>query len=586
MTFPNSSEPVEGWRIRFRVKKGANAEAYRVVDHRNKLAFLKVFNKHDLKEDRSDSTAWPLELVIRESLDFPGIPNLIQSGVLPNDGRPYFITDLVPGETLDQLLYREFVLSEYRAKPLMEGLLKVATYLHKLENPVVHNALTPVNIILDECTGGSERLVLVSFGHAKRESDGPGASLLTVDPRYVPNECFEGSTSSPTTDVFALGATYYRILFGAPPWGEFTAAAKHADLRETLLAARLQPVPMPTHTLSGELDLSSRSAIRKALSPLPDNRFKDAGTFLEALAEPASREMKTVSGARPGQAGPNEHKPHGFAAVAGMDELKRILTEDFLSALRKPELYRRFGLSIPNGMLLFGPPGCGKTFIAERFGEELGFAFRKISPSTVANTYIHGTQEKIAQLFDAARNEAPCVLFLDEVDALVPSRSGELSHAYAAEVNEWLVQMSNCGEAGIFLLAATNQPRRIDQAVLRAGRIDKVVYVGPPDHEARRAMFEIHLSQRPLEEIIDFNELARLTAARIASDIRLLVDEAARDALTLGDHSIGMSHLQDAIRRNGPTVGPGVLAEYEGMRREFESRRSVKRTVRSNRFDN
>ena len=586
MTLPNGSEPVEGWRIRFRIKKRTNAEAYRVVDQRNRLAFLKVFNAPAVKEDHLDSTAWPLELTIMRCLEFPGIPNLIESGLLPKDGRPYFIADHIPGETLDLLLARELALSEYRAKPLLKGLLAIAAYMHALEDPVVHNALTPGNVILDDYTDGDERLALVDFGHARRDSDGPPESLLFVDPHYVPNECFEDSGSSPTTDVFALGATYYRMLFGVPPWGESTVTAKHLDLREVLLEARIQPVRMPTHSLSGELNPSLRNAIRKALSQRPDDRFRDAGAFLEALEEPASNEMTSVSGTRPSRVGPNERKSHGFAAVAGMAELKQILTEDFIRALREPELYRRFGLSIPNGMLLFGPPGCGKTFIAERFGEELGFAFRKISPSTVANTYIHGTQEKIAQLFDAARNEAPCVLFLDEVDALVPSRSGELHHAYAAEVNEWLVQMSNCGEAGVFLLAATNQPRRIDQAALRAGRIDKVVYVGPPDHEARKAMFEIHLSHRPLEAPIDFDELARLTEARIASDIRLLVDEAARDALTSGHHSIGMSHLQDAIRRNGPTVAPGVLAQYERMRREFESQRSVTRTVRSNRFDN
>lgn len=585
MTLPNGSEPVEGWRIRFRITKGAKAEAYRVADNEQKLAFLKVFNSHGLKQDRLDSTGRPLELAIIGSLKCPGIPGLIQSGLLHSGGRPYFITDLVPGETLEMLLLRKFALSEDRAKPLLEGLLEIAAYLHALEDPVIHNALMPVNIILDECTDGGERLVLVGFGHARRVSDGPAESALSVSPYYVPNECFEGAISSPTTDVFALGATYYRMLFGAPPWADCTAAAKPSNLRNALREARLQPASIPSHTLSGKLDPSSRNAIRKALSRLPDDRFENAATFLEALSEPASRKVRSVSWSGTGHEGPNEREPGGFAAVAGMTELKRILTEDFLNALRKPELYRRFGLSIPNGMLLFGPPGCGKTYVAERFSEELGFAFRKISPSTVATIYIHGTQEKIAQLFDAARNDAPCVLFLDEVDALVPCRTGGLHHAYAAEVNEWLAQMSNCGEAGIFLLAATNQPRRIDGAVLRAGRIDKVVYVGPPDHEARRAMFEIHLSQRPLEDDIDFGELARMTEARVASDIKLLVDEAARDALTSGDRCIGMPHLQDAIRRTGPTVGPGVLAEFERMRHEFESRRPMQRAALSNRLD-
>jgi len=338
---------------------------------------------------------------------------------------------------------------------------------------------------------------------------------------------------------------------------------------------------MPLRTVDGDPDSSVLNAIKKAVSPRPDDRFEDASAFLAAIVE-TTREASSIPRSSPAvQSTPRSRRQHGFAAVAGMSELKRILTEDVVNALREPEEYQRFGLSIPNGLLLYGPPGCGKTFIAEKFGEELGFAFRKIIPSTVASTYIHGTNEKTAQLFDAARREAPCVLFLDEVDALIPSRDGELHHAYAATVDEWLAQISGCGEAGVFLLAATNRPRRIDPAVLRAGRIDKVVYVGPPDHAARRAMFEIHLNHRPVDDAIDFDELARLTKDRVSSDIKFLVDESARDALTSRTGGIRMSHLMEAIRRNGPSVGTQALADYENMRREFEPERSSKRAART-----
>ena len=578
MSFERNSEPINGWRVHHQIDWDQRANTYRIVDARNKPGFLKIFSLNGLKNDRSDSTLSPIELVIRESLDCPGIPKNVQSGVLSSDGRPYLITEFITGETLDKLLYREFALSEIRAKPLMRGLLEVAAHLHSMEDPIVHGALLPVNCIVEQCKDYEERLVLVGFRYARRQSDVSGHSLLPVDSHFVPNECFEGASNSPATDVFSLGATYFKMLFAAAPWEDETATAESKDLRYALLEARKHPLRIPTRTLCGELASSSRKALQKALCPLPDDRFEHAGAFLEALSETASRKLSTQSIANR-QVDSNSDKPKGFAAIAGMTELKRILAEDFINVLREPDLYRQFGLTIPNGMLLFGPPGCGKTFIAERLGEELGISFRQIRPSSVASTYIHGTQQRIAQLFDVARDEAPCLLFLDEMDALVPRRSGDLQHAYAAEVNEWLIQLSNSGEAGVFLLAATNQPRRIDPAVLRSGRLDKVVYVGPPDHEARRAIFELHLSRRPLDHEIDLDELARMTHGRVASDIKFLVDEAARHALTSRDNCIRMSYLQGAIRQSGPTVGPSVLAEYEKMRIEFESQRSINQPI-------
>ena len=581
MIFANGSEPVSGWQVRFPIKRAPNAQTYRVVDGQGNRAFLKVFDKELVPEDRLDPKGQLIEVAIMESLQHPYIPSFKESGMLEDERRAYMLTELVPGETLDHRLARDFALPKFHAKMLMEQLLEIVAYLHAVDDPVVHSEITPSNIILDAREGRDEHPVLIDFGHARRESDGPPASPSVVDPYYLPNECLEGTSSSTATDVFALGATYFRTLFGMPPWGECIPEPRHGDLRESILKARLGPLPIPLRTVGGEPDSSSLNAIRMALSPRPDDRFKDAGVFLAAIMEPKRAAASVTRSSPLVQSTPVARKQHGFAAVAGMSELKRILTEDVVNALREPEEYQRFGLSIPNGLLLYGPPGCGKTFIAERFGEELGFAFRKIIPSTVASTYIHGTNEKTAQLFDAARREAPCVLFLDEVDALIPSREGELHHAYAAAVDEWLAQISGCGEAGVFLLAATNRPRRIDPAVLRAGRIDKVVYIGPPDHAARRAMFEIHLSHRPVDDTVDYDELARLTKDRVGSDIKFLVDESARDALTSRTGGIRMSHLLEAIRRNGPSVGPGMLAEYEKMRREFEPERSPKRSART-----
>ena len=570
MLLSNGSRPLPGWQIRFPVKQAENADTYRVADETGALAFLKVFHPNRIEADRFTSAGRLLEIAIMESLDHAGIPPIRQSGLL-EDGRPYFLADLVPGETLDHRLARVVAISASAVGSLMRELCAAVSHLHSLPDPVTHNELTPSNVVLDPGEHDDDRPVVIDFGHARRASDGAASQLSRVDPHYLPNECYEAPVSAPTADVFALGATYYRALFGIPPWYVANASGGQADLRETLLRARLEPLRLPERAIGGNPDATALSAIRKALSLRPEDRFQDAGKLLEALGEGTVAKPSGHRDPLPQPALGPVGGMRGFDAIAGLDDLKETLQRDVIDVLRDPERHRRFGLTIPNGLLLYGPPGCGKTFVAERFGEELGFAFRKVRPADVASIYVHGTQERIKQLFDEARREAPCVLFLDEVDALMPARDGNLHATYAGEVNEWLAQMSDCGNDGIFLLAATNAPDRLDVAGGRTGRFDKTVYVGPPDYDARKAMFEIHLADRPVARDVDCGELARMTRGRIASDISFLVNEAARRALAGGAGAIGMEHVVNAIRGNRPSVSADLLERYEKMRETFES---------------
>ncbi len=507
-----------------------------------------------------------------ESLDHPSIPTVEASGVVGSRNQPYLLTKLVPGETLEDRLARDFAFTPAHTTVVFRELLEIIAYLHGLDDPVFHNELIPQNVLLAIRGEREDWPTVIDFGHARRASDGYAQHPSVVDPYYLPNEAYEGATSSAFTDVFALGAICFRTLFGVPPWKLENRSSQ--DLREELLRARRKPPSIPARTSGGDVGPSVLAAIKKALSVRSEDRFSDAAAFLEALEEKPPDDGRPRSGTnslRPLQSVRTEG--YGFAAVAGMEELKKILTKDVLDAVRKPDRYRQFGLAIPNGILLYGPPGCGKTFIAERFGEELGFAFQKVSPASIASIYVHGTQEKIGQLFDKAKQEAPCVLFLDEVDAMMPSREGRLDHHYSSEVNEWLVQMNDCGAHDVFLVAATNRPRRLDPAVLRRGRFDKLVYVGLPDREARKAMFEIHLSGRPLDDDVSGNmgELARMTSGGWAgSDIKFVVDEAARNALTSGAECIALTHLTEVIDRTSPSVSSIQIAEYEKMRREFE----------------
>jgi hypothetical protein len=159
---------------------------------------------------------------------------------------------------------------------------------------------------------------------------------------------------------------------------------------------------------------------------------------------------------------------HGLAKVAGMRELKALLEKDVVHAFRNPDLFRRYRLSIPHGILLFGPPGCGKTYIARQLAEELGCTFIESRQSDVASIYIHGSSIQIRNLFETAEKSAPSVLFIDEFEGMVPSRAGLGAHQQykSEEVNEFLSQLNECGRKKILVVAASNEPEKIDTAIL------------------------------------------------------------------------------------------------------------------------
>ena len=238
-----------------------------------------------------------------------------------------------------------------------------------------------------------------------------------------------------------------------------------------------------------------------------------------------------------------------WPGVAGMYELKAKLERDVILSLRYPEEARRYGIPLPNGILLWGPPGCGKTFIGRKIAEKLDFDFLEIKPGDLASTYVHGTQEKIKQVFEEAAKNAPSVLFFDELDAFTPKRQAA-GHHYSAEVNEFLVRLNNCSENKVLVIGATNYAERIDDAVLRPGRMDMHYYVGLPDFSARAELFKQHLSSRPCARL-DFNHLAQVSDGYSPADIALIATQAARLAL-LQRGPIGLQHLSKAMEEHPP----------------------------------
>jgi AAA+ superfamily predicted ATPase len=248
--------------------------------------------------------------------------------------------------------------------------------------------------------------------------------------------------------------------------------------------------------------------------------------------------------------------------VAGMAEVKARLEAAFLAPMRNPELRKLYGKSLRGGLLLYGPPGCGKTFIARAVAGELGARFMAISFADVVDMYIGSSERNIKEIFAAARRNAPCVVFLDEVDAIGQKRTQLRSTPLRSAVNQLLLELDDvtASNEGVFVLAATNHPWDVDSALRRPGRLDRTLLVLPPDEHARAAVFRYHLRERPVAGI-ELNSLAAMTDGYSAADIAHICESAAEIALldsarTGQVRMIGQHDLLAAVGEIRPSLGP------------------------------
>jgi SpoVK/Ycf46/Vps4 family AAA+-type ATPase len=252
--------------------------------------------------------------------------------------------------------------------------------------------------------------------------------------------------------------------------------------------------------------------------------------------------------------------------VGGLKAVKDRLEAAFLAPMRNPELRRLYGKGMRGGLMLYGPPGCGKTFIAKAVAGELGAKFVSVTLSDVLDMYIGQSERNLHAMFETARRNAPCVLFLDEVDALGQKRSQLRSSAMRGTVNQLLVELDDVHNSndGVFVLAATNHPWDVDTALRRPGRFDRTLLVLPPDVEAREAILRYHLRDRHADGI-DVAKLAKRTEGYSGADLAHACDAAAERALLDSVRSgqtrtIGMADLESALRDVKPSTGPWFAA--------------------------
>jgi transitional endoplasmic reticulum ATPase len=549
------------YKIAFFLKKGSYAETYRVKDSEGNTRLLKLFIYSQLDRTQFTDNGKPLEVDVLKSVQHPNVVNYHDSGelIIENQKYGYVILDFISGETLNQ----------YEAKEIILGVLNGLNHLHSKDRALIHNDITNLNVMID-LSGKVPVPKIIDFGYARWIDQAANDFLKEgLNPFYQANEAFNRVFSA-QSDIFSVGCLYYHLLFGMPPW--FAELSRYKSdrikIEDVILEERKKKLSFPGK--DSIIDEVTLKIISKALQPKTENRFKSAKEFIKALNGELEIQL-SESNEPAATVKPKKVKQgKGFSAIAGMQDLKDLIKLDVIDALNEKEKYAEYGLTIPNGMMLYGPPGCGKTFFAEKMAEEIGFNFYQIKPSDIQSKWVNASQENIKKLFDEARENAPSVIFIDELDAMVPNRDGSgINHMNTSAVNEFLAQMNNVGEDGVFIIGATNRPNSIDPAILRAGRLDKHIYLPPPDHEARKLMFELYLKKRPREVGLNFSELASATKNYVSSDIKFLCDEASRGALKAKSR-ITQEILSATIRDNKPSISLKELKNYETVKMRME----------------
>jgi transitional endoplasmic reticulum ATPase len=582
MAILNQNQGIGSYEVKRLIKENNYCETYRVEDEKGEPFFLKLYILKNTPEKMLDSEHKVTCIEVMSKLRHKNIISYVEQGTYQNEevGEcAYVVTNYFSGELLADKLQREGPLPIDEALRIMKDVLEGLKFMH--ERSFFHNDITPRNIMLSEKTGGVAELIDLS--HVSKYVGGsPSFDTSDLDERYQSNTTFVGMYNN-ATDLFSAIALFYTMLTNRVPWD--VTIPEGTERKE-----RIKMVKEARKTALNFDDVTEDEGFRRILTKgLCANgtcKYADVDILLDDLQNPSKveeqKQPEQPLQQRPEQNNASEEekqatsanvdvqkgKGNGFKDIAGMDQLKQMLTQKVIFILKDKEKAAKYKLLPPNGMLFYGPPGCGKSFFAEKFAEETGFNFMLVKASDLGSIYVHGSQGKIADLFKKAEETKPTIICFDEFDAFVPNRSNKGAEHQAGEVNEFLSQLNNCAQRGIFVIATSNRPDMIDPAVLRTGRIDKLVYVPMPDKDARREMFKIHLDGRPCGDL-DMEHLAELTDGYIASDIAYIVNDAAMGA-AFSDKPITQQLLEETISSIHPSLSKEVVNNYENLRQKME----------------
>jgi transitional endoplasmic reticulum ATPase len=535
------------------IKDGQFNESYLVKDTSDISYFLKIYDSKRMPGKVMNTDSIINEIGYCEKMSHPNVISYVEKGVFTQEGNnyPYLVTKFITGSLVADPLSKGRIFSLEMALDIMKNALKGLAHIHS--HGLLHNDITPRNIIY--YPKDLSHTALIDLGHVSEPLSGPlPFETSDLTPFFRAPETYD-LVFDYRSDVFSMAAVLYAMLFGKAPW------AFDIPQDSVIDSKRMSTVMSERLPFSGCLDACPswlQVVLRVCLSYNPNNRIQSAEDFLYALENEVCPEVETAPAktdyapsdvkAKNGSYGIALKEGNGFADVAGMDDIKAMLQQKVLFLLKNPEKAKKYKLTPPNGMLLYGPPGCGKTFFAEKFAEEASLNYIFIKASDVGSSYIHGSQGKIAQLFSEAETKAPSIICFDEFDAMVPKRSySEASALMNPEVNEFLSQMNNCSQRGIFIIGTTNQKELIDPAVLRTGRMDIHIEVSAPDKTTIKKMFDIYLKDRPCVGV-DTEALADMTDNYSSSDIAFIVNDAALVA-AFKDSPIDQDMLEESIRK-------------------------------------
>lgn len=548
--------------------------------------------------------------------DVMGIPKYLGCGIDTYNHRRYgwVAQEFIDGNSLEAEIRRRGVIPIKDAFDIVKRIISIVDAAARFTQGGGHYNISTENIIVRYEGDGLKDVRLIGFTNIGTAYSGNSPiEVKDLDKRFCAPEN-QKSVYSYRSDIYSLGMLLLLMLTGYPK----VIHAEHYSIDTgggTIDMSEVSSMDFyKALWKNGDKNLSKalRLVLRKATDISPTGRFATIEKFNEFLAKIEKQELKTHTiteetkperttaifgyrgGSQPtvplietagiiGTTNPlkkNKSEREALDEVAGMADLKALFRRDFIRIVRNPMVAQAYGIKPSNCTLLYGPQGCGKTFIAEKAAQESGLKYKIVNPSELGSIYVHGSQQKIAELFAEAEKNGPMILIFDEFDAIVPKRDSDLNGNQANEVNEMLTQLNNCASRGIYVLATTNRPSLLDPAIMRKGRIDRTVYVSLPDMEARAELFRIEIEKRPNVDI-DYELLAKATENYTGSDISFIVEESARLCFEetldrqLGEPlPISMTRLLDVIQNTHSSVSEIQRKEYLELKAKMEDKQA------------
>ena len=552
------------------IKKGIVAESYSVLGPDDMMYFMKVYDLGSIPHEQLFEGKEVYEIQLCKELNSDESQNVVRyvdNGEVKkgNAVYHYLVTEFYRGMLLLDAVRQDGRFDLEDAVQITLCVLSGLSFIHS--RALIHNDIRPSNIMLQELDDGMLMPTIIDLGHISYMVKGrPTFVDEDLMPYFRAPETFRG-VYTVKSDIFSTGALLYFLIFGKSPWETVDLRTLDGDrqkIADTLKKVRKQELVLETEEV--KIPDYMKAILMKALAKKPEDRFASAAEFAQALFEQVMPELaKRMEDeeAKPqaeqeaqDNSGPTitfkKGSGSGFDNVTGRDELKEQLRKEVLFALQNPEKAKLYKLPAINGVLLYGPPGCGKSLVLESFAEELGFNYSIIKGVEMGHIYQQGVLDNLQRVFDAAEIKAPFVLCFDELEFIAPNPNGEGEDGnITPQVSALFGMMNDCSKKGILVVATTNRPDLIDQAIMRVGCFDRVFFVPQPDFEARKDIFMDHLKDRPCEEL-DFDELAKMSDDFNAGDITEAVNEAAMTA-AYNDVPISQKILVDVLKYKNPT---------------------------------